>query len=314
MQLVQGSGWHDLAPGDIQLVCVGRNMAYYIDYMMDYYSRLGVASFVYIDNCSDDNSLEILAKWKSCIVVQTGASFKDYQSEIRYISATQFAGAGWRLAIDPDEILDISGIHSGDVKSYIASCADRNISGAVAQMLEMVPAKSIGISDLTSFEDAQDLFCSYSVSEIEAYGYFDKAMPFSGLIKGNSAVGGIFPEWKFGGLRRQLFGEFCCLTKHPVFYYKQGVVPLIHPHFTSGLNLADETLLLKHYKFSGDFYQREARFVDEHRLSHDEAALRVSKIAQSDGISFENISDLQRLDCVDQLYESGFLSRQKRAV
>ena len=104
----------------------------------------------------------------------------------------------------------------------------------------------------------------------------------------------------------------CCLTKHPFFYYKRGVIPFEHPHLTTGLKIADFTVLLKHYKFSGDFISRESALIQEDRIAHNETAKRASVIGDGSEFRFD-ITDLHDDASAAAVYERGFLVMSDRA-
>ena len=65
-----------------------------------------------------------------------------------------------------------------------------------------------------------------------------------------------------------------------------GVNPGGHPHVSSGLTCADFSGVLRHYKFSGDFLEREMGLIAARRLKTNEVVLRVSRFQEEPDLSF----------------------------
>lgn len=306
-----GEKFINLPAGEVVVILLCRNMAHYLDGFYDYYKSIGVNYFVYTDNGSNDNSIEIVSKWKNAVVLSTDLNFRKYQSYIRQIISVKYCSDGWRLAVDPDELFDSIGMENLSIQEFAKSLLDDGYTGLVAQMLDLVSGKSLIEGARESFSDTIKFSKYYSLENITDYHYFSQRIPFAGLVK-NNTVANSETYWKFGGIRKMYFDENCCLTKHPLFYYKRGVKPFRHPHLTTGLKLADFTSVLKHYKFSGDYLSRERDLLDQKRISHDETEKRASII--EDGTNFRfNTANLYSDPSPVDLSERGFLVMTERA-
>lgn len=311
MKLIYGEKYFNLNQSDIAVIAVGRNMSYYLDYFYEYHRALGATHFLYVDNGSSDESFQKLRKWKNAIILSTDVNFKHFQPEIRQIAVKKYISEGWKLAIDPDELFDYAGSDHLNLVELTKLLNHLGYTGLVAQMLDLVSNDKIAGKNDTLFEDATKSHIYYNVDNIESYDYLSKEIEFSDLVENN-----ILPNddisWKFGGIRKEYFGEHCCLTKHPLFYHDNSVRAFVHPHLTTGLKLADFTAVLKHYKFSGDFLSREKLLLRQDRISHGETSLRMSFLEDNPDFSF-NTNKFKKLNCINDLLNDNFITISDRS-
>lgn len=308
---IAGEKFINLTTEDVVVIFLARNMSHYLHEFYEYYKNIGVRYFVYADNGSSDDSLDIASQWKNSVILATNLNFREYQTDIRQQISQNYCSDGWRLAIDPDELFDFVGSDKISIGQLAKSLLSDGYTGLVAQMLDLVSDRSPIECSNEKFSESVKLNKYYSLDNISDYQYYDESVPFSGLVN-NNIVGNQDITWKFGGIRREYFGENCCLTKHPLFYYGRGVKTFKHPHLTTGLKLADFTALLKHYKFSGDYVARERDLLDQQRIFHDETAKRASVIGQGRNFYFD-VGKLLMDPSPTDLTERGFLVMTDRA-
>lgn len=96
-----------ISKGDILLFCTLRNEAHRISFFLDYYRRLGVKHFIFVDNGSDDNFQELVSKYDDVTVYYTEASYKASNFGMHWLnSLLRKHGTGhWCMTCDPDEFL-----------------------------------------------------------------------------------------------------------------------------------------------------------------------------------------------------------------
>ena len=311
LQHVAGEKYINLPSGEVAVILLGRNMAHYLEHFHDYHGARGARYFVYVDNGSTDETIEIVSKWKNTVVVSTDLNFRQFETPIRQQISTTFCSEGWRLAIDPDELFDYVGSDKLSIPQLANSLRERGFTGLMAQMLDMVPDANLLDHSAVPFSESVERSIYFALDDISSFDYHDRDVEFSALINGNT-----LPDhrltWKFGGLRKQYFGENCCLTKHPLFYMNKGVKPFRHPHLTTGLHLADFTALLRHYKFSGDYLVRESERLANNRMCYDETEKRAAVMGDGRGFRFDT-STMETDSSPLHLVDRGFLSMSDRA-
>jgi hypothetical protein len=92
---------------DILLVCCLRNELVRLPFFLDYYRRLGVDHFLFIDNGSTDGFLEWLRPFEDCSAWQTGASYlaSDFGMQWCNFLLHRYGDGHLCVTVDPDEFL-----------------------------------------------------------------------------------------------------------------------------------------------------------------------------------------------------------------
>jgi hypothetical protein len=294
-----------LGEHEVALILLGRNVSFYLEKLHAHHRALGVDHMVYVDNGSTDDSLELAARLPGTVVATCSADFRVHQPWIRYHAVTKYVTGGWRLLIDADELFDYPGSERLRVPDLTRRLASRGFTGVIAQMLDLVPPDSLCENLNRCYREAIETCRAYSLGGIEKHDYHRAGLDVSYFLAQNSIASDAI-KLHYGGLRRRLFGEDCLLTKHPLIRMARGVVPLPHPHLSTGLACADFTALIRHYKFTGNFLERERSLLRERRITHGETALRVSTFDRRPDLSF-SVPDMQYDATVAALLEEGFL-------
>lgn len=299
-----------LADDQVALVLVGRDVGYFLDHHIRHHLALGVSHIVYIDNGSTDDSIEIAKSFPNTTIASCSAQFRKHQKRIRYLANTAFLKGGWRLAIDPDELLDYRGSDRIDLPELTRRMSARGHSAMVAQMLDMVHDGPVSETAGIGFAEAERLLDRFSLRDISEEPYHGDFL--TEFLELNQSTN---PDIHFllGGLRHAVFGESCCLTKHALFRMDKGVVPHPHPHVTTGVTCTDFSALLRHYKFAGGILEREKKLLSENRISHGEMKLRVGRIESEGDIDLGQYAEYSH-PTVEMLIEKGFLKATDQAL
>lgn len=310
MTLLHGPAMTQLAEDQIALVLVGRDVGYFLDHHIRHHLALGVSHIVYVDNGSTDDSIEIVKRFPNTTIATCSAQFRQHQKRIRYLANTAFLKGGWRLAIDPDELLDYPGSDRIDLRELTRRMSARGHSAMVAQMLDMVHDGPVSETAGLGFAEAERLLDRFSLRDIREKPY-DSSFLKEYLERNRTTNPEI--RFLFGGLRHTVFGENCCLTKHALFRMDKGVVPHPHPHVTTGVTCTDFSALLRHYKFAGGILERERKLLSENRISHGEMKLRVGRIENEGDLNLGQYAEC-RDPTVGMLIEKGFLKATDQAL
>ena len=92
---------------DVLLFCTLRNERIRLPYFLDYYRRLGIGHFFFVDNDSTDGSAAWLADQPDCSVWTARRSYKKARFGMDWINwlLLRYAHGHWALTVDPDEFL-----------------------------------------------------------------------------------------------------------------------------------------------------------------------------------------------------------------
>ncbi len=281
VHVVHGPKMTKLGENDVALVLVGRDVAYFLDHHIAHHRRLGVSHIVYVDNGSTDGSIDIARKWTDITIATCDANFKEHEGQIRFLANTMFLEGGWRLAIDPDELLDYPNAGNVPLPDLARRMGARGHTALVAQMLDMAFDGPMSEASALSYSEAEQRFDRYNTADLTRFPYLGSELPWAWFLERNQISNPNIPIL-YDGLRRKAFGENCCLTKHALFRMGPGVVPQPHPHVSTGVTCTDVSAVLKHYKLAGGVVRREQKLLEENRVAHGETELRMKRLANED--------------------------------
>ena len=302
---VSGPAQPDIAPGEVLAIVLVRDGGYYLDAFLDYYRGIGIRHFAFIDNGSTDDTLDRLAGESGVTVDRSTLPLAQYEDLLRAYPANAYGRDRWCLYVDMDEVLDFEGRAARGIGALTGYLEARGYTALVAQMLEMFPKAPLAEAARLSFEDALAEFVYFDISTVDRHAYHDPAIDFSYLLAQNEVSDPAIP-FCFGGIRGKVFGEACCLTKHPLIFNGPGVTPAPHPHLSTGVRCADFTAVIKHYKFAGDTLARDRASAASGAVAHGEDRARVRRMEGAGDLSLFSL-DARRWNRVELLVRAGFL-------
>lgn len=293
------------SPDEVVLVALVRDGGYYLDCFFDHYRRLGVAHFVFLDNGSHDDTLDRLRQQPGVSILQSTLPWGDYENDFRSYAANRYAADRWCLIADMDEIFDFEGSAQIGLEGLTRYLGTRGYTGLMAQMLEMFPKAPLRDTAALPYSQALEQFDQCDISSVTAHDYTSPGSGLGYFLRQNTTTQPS-PQVLFGGIRGKVFGENCCLSKHPLIFVGSGVAPANHPHASTGLNLAPMSALIKHYKFANDALARDQASVAAASIAHGEDRQRLSVLAQTPDLSLWS-PQAQHFPGIKALQQQGFL-------
>jgi Glycosyl transferase family 2 len=240
---------------DILLFSTLRNERKRLPFFLDYYRRMGVNHFIFVDNDSDDGSREYLAGQADASVWTTKASYKRSRFGVDWLNYLQikFAHDHWTLVIDPDEFFVYPFCDTRPLRALTDWLDASSIRSFSAMLLDMYPK---GPFDAVPYREGQD--------PLEIAQYFDSG---NYTISRNFKYGNL---WVQGGPRARMFfadtpERAPALNKIPLVKWHKdyAYVSSTHMLLPRGLNLVyDEwggekaSGCLLHAKFLDTFPQK----------------------------------------------------------
>jgi len=305
LQHLHGPSKLNTAPGEVVLITLVRDGSYYLDAFFRHYRAMGVQHFVFIDNGSRDDTIARIKAQKGTVIDRCTLPLAEYEDLIRQYPAQTYGKDRWCLYVDMDEIFDFEGRSQIGIKGLTAYLDRQGYTALAAQMLEMFSKTSLAAAAGMPYKQALQSFLYYDISAVRKIDYHSPEIPFSALLADNE-LSNEAVKFAFGGVRGKVFGEDCCLTKHPLIFNGPEVTPAPHPHLSSGVRVADMTAVIKHYKFANDAAARDAETLGAGNLSHGEDARRMAVIGRNPDVSLFSL-DARRWNRVELLYRAGFL-------
>jgi hypothetical protein len=295
----------DLSADDVVLVCMIKNGSYYLDVLLEHHRALGIKNFLFIDNGSEDGTRDRLAAQPDVTTVTNRLPVAKFETLMRSQVAQRIVKGGWFLFVDSDELFELINGAGRSIQDYTKYCNDHGFDAVVCQCLDLFSRRPLSESRLWSYKQSISEFKWYSVNCIKNFEYNEKAGPYEWFLKSNK-ISNPDIKIKFGGIRRELFGENCGLSKHPLVKNEQHIRIYSHSHCSSNIRCADFTLLLRHYKFAGDYTVQEWRQLEEKVWDHDEGKCRMAVI-KDQSFTF-SAKEVQHFTGADELVDLGFMT------
>ncbi|WP_425040409.1 glycosyltransferase family 2 protein [Primorskyibacter sp. S187A] len=244
-----------IRPGDIFVMCTQRNEFRRLPYFLKYYRDQGVNHFFFVDNGSDDGSLDYLAEQSDVSVWQTNASYKRARFGVDWLNwlCMKYAHGHWVLTVDPDEFFLYPFCDTRPLRALTDWLDASSIKSFSAMLLDMYPKGPINAQPYQTGQNP-----------LEIANWFD---PGNYTIERNSRFGNL---WIQGGPRARVFFKESpkkapALNKIPLVKWnsRYAYVSSTHMLLPRGLNLVyDEwggekaSGVLLHTKFLDTFSEK----------------------------------------------------------
>jgi hypothetical protein len=260
LELLHGPAQVSFETDELVVLVVVRDGRPYIKSFVEHYFALGARHLIFIDNGSEDGTIEALKEYESGVTVfGTGLSFKQYQISMRQYLVERFGRERWTLSVDIDELFDYPFSDVVNLKALLQYLRANRYTAVVAQMLDMFPeAISSQVSAVSSDEPLKKLHRYYDTSDVitRDYNLFEN---LTGNEVSNEEI-----RILQGGVQRRLFNLSPMLTKHPLVFLEEGVRPIdLSEHWVGGARLADFGGVLLHYKLSANLYGLVRREIEK---------------------------------------------------
>jgi len=217
-----------IRPNDHLLVATMRNEQIRLPYFLEYYRNLGVDHFLFVDNASQDGTVEYLRGMTDVSLWRTSASYKKAGFGIDWMNylKRRYAHGHWVLVVDPDEFFIYPFCDTRPIQAltdWLDTSAIRSFS---AMLIDVYPK---GRVDAMAYQAGQD--------PLEIAQWFDSG---NYTIKKNPMYGNL---WIQGGPRGRVFfaddpAQAPALNKIPLVKWdrRYAFVSSTHALLPRGLN------------------------------------------------------------------------------
>ncbi len=214
------------------LICIVKDDIQRIEMSLNYYRKMGVKNFVYVDNMSTDGTFEYLLKQPDIDLYkcETPYTTKNREAWINRIIA-HYGFNHWYLCVDSDELFVYDKMEEMTIDEYISKLGKKN-RRVRALLLDMYSKEAI----FQETDNIQGYYCYFDGDTYEHKSTYKL-------------------EAVTGGPRQRVFFENSnkkfMLTKYPLFYFIKGDIQCgshFQYPFSPNCGIPCTTALL-HYKF-----------------------------------------------------------------
>lgn len=222
-----------ISPSDILLVSTMRNEQIRLPYFLDYYRKLGVDHFLFVDNGSEDGTADYLKGMRDVSLWQTNASYKKSHFGVDWMNylKRKYAHGHWVLVVDPDEFFVYPFCDTRPIRALTDWLENSAIRSFSAMLIDVYPKGQI---NETPYQAGQN--------PLEIANWFDSG---NYTISRNPMYGNL---WIQGGPRARVFfakqpEQAPALNKIPLVKWdrRYAYVSSTHSILPRGLNQVYET-------------------------------------------------------------------------
>ena len=300
-----GSKKIPLSIDEALVICQVKNGAMFVDDFVRHHIGMGFKHIIFVDNGSTDGTIKKACAYDKVSVIQSKLKHSQYQCQLRRYAAKKFGQHKWCLVIDIDEFFDYPGSNEVSLQCFLQYLNANSYTAVMGQMLDMFSDKPL---DETSAVEKGFIneFRYYDISNIDKYEYDDFTNIGIPYYLENNTSNNKEVKYYFGGIRKTVFGTNNCLTKYSLIRLTDHLLPVTHVHCSSNANCADITVLLKHYKFAGDFYNNVRKSVENRTFVHQEDNAYLKKMNDGNSLRFIQATS-QEFTCTENLVREGFI-------
>lgn len=201
---------HETAPKCF--LCV-KNAATRIPYFLDYYRRLGVGTFFFVDNDSSDGSRELLLAQPDVVLYWTDESYQEANAGRRWTDELldRYGADSWCLTLDIDEFLLFPFCEAIDLPTFCRYLEAQRYDGLFTVMLDFYPGGDLADAAYAAGDPVFDVAPCYD--DVERYRvHSDTYFPYFN-VRGASGSGSFTPPGATWPARRKRRFPWFAITK-----------------------------------------------------------------------------------------------------
>ncbi len=313
MELVSGPAQITYGLFECVVVCPIRDGEEFIHTYLTHYRALGVKHFIFVDNGSKDNTLNILSNQNDVTLYKTSLKFSHYEAEMREILIQHHCRGRWVLCTDSDELFEFPFSDKISLSQFLEYQYNKEYTAVVAYMLDMFGDENVYKSSTYSINDnLKELYPYYDISNVEKEDYFKNRHGYNSYNKiANKNI-----VCSYGGIRNHHFkpsSHKIMNLKHPLLFIDGIISPFLNPHYSNKAKISDVSCILRHYKFTKSLKERIYKFFEykSDNIYHNEEYKAYYKVLK-DKDSFDLCSNTsEKYIHVNQLIDSEFITTSK---
>ncbi len=167
-----------ISPNQILCFSTIRNEAARLPFYLRHYRALGVAHFLFVDNGSDDGSVDLLAQQPDVSIWKTSASYKGARFGVDWLGWLQmrYGHGHWCLTADADELLVIPHMPDRNLHGLTDYLDAHDIPAFGAMMLDLYPRGPLSEAKCPPGDDPSQVLnwfdaANYSWEVLSRYGH-----------------------------------------------------------------------------------------------------------------------------------------------
>nr|WP_269780354.1 glycosyltransferase family 2 protein [Methylobacterium sp. Leaf118] len=236
----------------VAVVACVRNEMFMLPHFLAHYRALGVDCFIFVDNISDDGTLEYLHEQPDTVVfsVDTEYSMSQYGVAWQQALLAELRQDKWSIVADADELLVYQGWKTTSLAEKITQLDASGKNGCRIFMLDMYPEGPLSEATFRKkgpFGEASCVDAEPFRLSADSYGPYSNAPTWTSSLRHR-----LLP-----GSPRSLF----VAQKIALLKYKPWMRLSAGLHYAAEVDVSDEAMLFAHFKYNSSFRAKALREV-----------------------------------------------------
>lgn len=230
----------------ISVVACIRNEMTILPQFLDHYRRLGVASFLFSDNCSTDGSASYLAEQPDVVLFSCDTAYRESNFGVAWQQAllSSFRCGRWSIVADADEFLVPPGADGRLIADFLAEVDSEGANAVLGLLLDMYPAGDLSTCDLSKGSPFQ--LASYTdqvpLQPVWFHGPYSNSPAWISSVRHRLA-----PNSSPSDFTAQ---KVCVLKYAPWMQLSAGL------HYVGDCQISETPAVLCHFKYHAKFHAK----------------------------------------------------------
>ncbi|WP_394242616.1 glycosyltransferase family 2 protein [Vibrio astriarenae] len=237
-------------------IIVGKNEQELLPNLLSYHRNIGIEHFIFVDNCSNDSSIEYMLEQSDVSVFVATQEYKHSRFAVNWQETllSHYGLGRWVLIIDSDELYTYKDSENNAIHSITHKADQEQATAMFAPMIDFYPKGDLASADITGeapFYEVCDHYDDLNTMDKDIGDYYG---PFS-----NS------PSWH-GGLRKRIFGAYnpypqpnYVNQKYNLVKYQPNMRFIEGLHYMYGHQVTTQPAAIMHFKYHAGFYDKVER-------------------------------------------------------
>ena len=288
-------------------VIVCKNEVNYLPALLRHHREIGIKHFIYIDNASNDTSLEYVLSQDDVSVFVTTQEYKHFRFSVDWLESifSNFCYGKWVLVVDADELFVYDDFENQSIDKITTYAEENGYDSFLAPMVDMYNKDALSQAEIT--DRVPHMICNYfdnitsmDVEERKFFGPFSNSPVYAGGVRSR-----VFGKYNKAPAYSYLNQKYCLFRYQPTFKFIEGI------HFMGNNKPAPMRTALLHFKYHAKFHEKVQEQIKsgQHWNGSQEYKRYLSKLEHIPDLSLYDANISLKYKSSVSLIEAGYIDK-----
>ena len=237
-----------------------------LPHFINHYRSVGIKSFIFIDNCSDDGTREYLLEQNDVVLFSADTEYKLSHYGVNWQQAilSNFCINKWVVLADADEFICYPDFETDCIEDFISELEVNDFNCIRVNMIDMYPMGKLIDANLKK-NDPLEICCWYDKNPLN-----EDRLGSGSFSNTQSVVSSLRHRLSPNSPHSSYVSQKFSLVKYsPFMRFSEGI------HYASNVKVPENSIAYMHFKYHSEFISKVKREVE--RKQHFENATEYKK-------------------------------------